>query len=627
MAVAIFSLPSAAKVATKLFPTANSKFWCENVRAEMRNDYIRLGNEYMGKPWTPISDSVFAEFRTNGNRTNYEHQNFALRQQFACMVMAEIMEHKRRFIPDIRRGIHYFINDEKWWGLPAHYPKDHPERDLQVVDLFNSETATMLAWTIYMLGEDIDKQEKGLVDKLESEIERRYLNPTLYGDQDWKHNANNWNTWITSNWVECVMICEKDKAKRDKALKGIKANLMLFLNGYPDDGGCEEGSGYWNHAAGSFFESLYFLDILGKPLELNARQKEKVHAMGRFLTLMHISDLTFVNFSDASARFVPNINILFPYGEYLNDKQMMGFAAYIGNKYKYLSSPTTLFMKSGNIPPLVRELMLLSMLPKFMSTPPTEPHTADAYLANSQIMVASTSAEGNGKHSWFVAAKGGTNGESHNHNDMGNFIVYRDNQPLLIDLGRDTYTSKTFSSHRYELMNNRSAYHNVPLIDGCEQMPGKEYRATNAMHKATSRMSTMTLNIEKAYPDSAGVDFWQREIKLDRIKNCVDITETVRLRHTEGNVGSADPYGPTAIVLMCYGKPEKQNEGCILLKNGEVALRYDNTLLDARIEKVDFADGIMKNVWSDNVYRIMLRLNPAVYNAVARYSLENVDRK
>lgn len=27
------------------------------------------------------------------------------------------------------------------------------------------------------------------------------------------------------------------------------------------------------------------------------------------------------------------------------------------------------------------------------------------------------------KHSWFVAAKGGNNGESHNHNDVGNFII------------------------------------------------------------------------------------------------------------------------------------------------------------------------------------------------------------
>ena len=75
--------------------------------------------------------------------------------------------------------------------------------------------------------------------------------------------------------------------------------------------------------------------------------------------------------------------------------------------------------------------MLLSMLPKYQATAAVEPKTEDAYLENSQIMVASNK-------NWFVAAKGGNNAESHNHNDIGNFIVYQNNQPLVIDLGRDT---------------------------------------------------------------------------------------------------------------------------------------------------------------------------------------------
>ena len=74
-------------------------------------------------------------------------------------------------------------------------------------------------------------------------------------------------------------------------------------------------------------------------------------------------------------------------------------------------------------------------------------------------------------------AKDGNNAESHNHNDIGNFIVYHNNQPVVIDLGRDTYTSKSFSNQRFELMNCRSAYHNVPIINGLEQKDGRKYRA------------------------------------------------------------------------------------------------------------------------------------------------------
>lgn len=60
----------------------------------------------------------------------------------------------------------------------------------------------------------------------------------------------------------------------------------------------------------------------------------------------------------------------------------------------------------------------------------------------------------------YVAAKGGHNGESHNHNDIGNFIVYADGEPEIIDVGNCVYTAKTFGAERYELMNTRSSNHN-----------------------------------------------------------------------------------------------------------------------------------------------------------------------
>ena len=64
----------------------------------------------------------------------------------------------------------------------------------------------------------------------------------------------------------------------------------------------------------------------------------------------------------------------------------------------------------------------------------------------------------------YLAAQGGHNAESHNHNDVGNFIVYADGQPAIIDVGVETYTAKTFSSQRYEIWTMQSAYHNLPSI-------------------------------------------------------------------------------------------------------------------------------------------------------------------
>jgi hypothetical protein len=62
----------------------------------------------------------------------------------------------------------------------------------------------------------------------------------------------------------------------------------------------------------------------------------------------------------------------------------------------------------------------------------------------------------------YVAAKGGYNDESHNQNDAGHFIVYSDGQPPIIDVGVETYSTKTFSASRYDIWTMQSGYHNLP---------------------------------------------------------------------------------------------------------------------------------------------------------------------
>ena len=87
------------------FPKVGDKYWQKQVPVAMRNDYIRLGNLYQKKPWNAIPAETFAEFRTNGNRTRYEEASFGIRKQFVCLVMAEIMQGRGRFLPSIRKGL------------------------------------------------------------------------------------------------------------------------------------------------------------------------------------------------------------------------------------------------------------------------------------------------------------------------------------------------------------------------------------------------------------------------------------------------------------------------------------------------------------------------------------------
>ena len=65
-----------------------------------------------------------------------------------------------------------------------------------------------------------------------------------------------------------------------------------------------------------------------------------------------------------------------------------------------------------------------------------------------------------------MAAKGGNNGESHNHNDVGSFLYLAGDEMLLTDLGAGEYTRDYFGEKRYDILCNHSFGHSVPVIDG-----------------------------------------------------------------------------------------------------------------------------------------------------------------
>src|SRR6185369_12944547 len=112
--------------------------------------------------------------------------------------------------------------------------------------------------------------------------------------------------------------------------------------------------------------------------------------------------------------------------------------------------------------------------------PAKPPLVRDAWLPGIQVMTArrrEASSAG-----LYLAAQGGHNAESHNHNDVGNFIVYADGEPAIVDVGVETYSAQTFSSRRYEIWTMQSAYHNLPTIDGVMQGAGRQFAARSVSY-------------------------------------------------------------------------------------------------------------------------------------------------
>ncbi|MCR5679419.1 MAG: heparinase II/III-family protein [Prevotella sp.] len=557
----------------------------------MRQSYIQYGETYQGKSWTSLPWTSFAENKINGNRVNYENLCFDKRRQLAALVMAEIMEGQGRFLPDIINGMGSFC-EETWWGIPAHYNKRIPLREQQEVDLFNAETASLIAWTRYMLQTHFDKFSPDLCRRIDREIEQRILKPALTRNYWWKTAGMNWNPWICSNWLTCILISETDERRKTEAIAQIRQATQAFIDAYPDDGGCDEGPGYWDRAAASMFEVLRLLpDFSG--------DEAKIRRMAQYAYKTYIGHDYCVNFADAHEnRSVQQVNIVYPMGLWLNDRTMTQFGAWLGLQKNILQRPAALYDKSGNFPTLGRELFFLRHIRSFMAEEPREPLLSDVWLPNLQIM---TARRGN----LFLAMKGGTNGESHNHNDVGSFIVYADNEPLLIDPGVGEYTAKTFGRDRYDIWTMQSQYHNLPIINGTCQHDGKQYAAKVLSH----REGQLTLDIAPAYPPEAAVASWQRTLSIHR--HAVTVTETYKLTECRQ---------PPQLILMTPLRPSVAKGN---IKLGSHGISYDGRQLEATVDDISqMLDPVLQKIWGKEMYRIILTVKSTKTNTTIKYTVK-----
>ena len=575
------SVLTASSRSGSLLPKADDAFWRDSIPEEMRQSYIQYGSQYLGKPWTVLPWTVFAENKLNGNRVNYERLCFEKRRQLAALVMAEIMEGNGRFTHDIINGIGSFCQ-ETWWGIPAHYSKAIPLTELQEVDLFNAETASLIVWTRYMLEKQFNAFTPDLCKRIDREIERRILIPALTHNYWWKTAGMNWNPWICSNWLTCVLICEKDETRKAKAIAQIKASTQAFIDAYPEDGGCDEGPGYWDRAAASMFEVMRLLDY--------GADNPKVRKMAAYAYKMYIGNDYCANFADAHEnKAVQQINIVYPFGLWLGDKTMREFGAYLGYQKHVLENPAALYDKSGNFPTLGRELFFLRNILDFMAETPREPLLKNVWLPDLQIMTAR-------RGHLFVAVKGGHNGESHNHNDVGSFVVYDNNEPLFIDPGVGEYTAKTFGKNRYDIWTMQSQYHNLPQINGVDQKDGKQYGAKVISHKD----GLLTLDIASAYPQEAAVKSWKRTIAAT--KSGITITEDYAL---------SEYRQPSRLMFITLNPDALQH------------IHFDTNKLSATIEDISSQlDPLLQGMWGKHMYRIVLTIKSTRNNESIRYTIK-----
>ena len=593
------------------FPKAAERAAWNTLPQQVRRRFINLAEEYSEQDIPNLPAALYLEYKRIGNRSNYQGIWLERRKMLHCLALAECMEGKGRFL-DAVANLVWAICEESSWTWPAHIGVqkagvDLPDTSEPIVALFSAETANSLAWTVYLLKEELDTVSAQICKRAENQIDLRILTPYLKRDDfGWMGFAargdgrrpNNWNPWINSNVLAATLLIETDETRRRDLAHKVLRSLDNFFVPYPSDGSCDEGPSYWGHAGASLFDNLELL-YSATGGHFNLYKYPAIQDIGRFIYRAYISDDYFVNIGDCDARLDIDRDLIFRYSRRIKDKNMESLATYGLTQAKLFDTEKS-FRSLGR---MLYRLFNLSNLLAAESL--SEPLLRDVWLGDEDMqMMAARDKEGSSE-GLYVAGWAGHNGQSHNHNDVGNFIIYANGRPFIIDVGKPTYTRKTFSADRYRIWAMQSAYHNLPTVSGVTQKAGRQYAARAVEYESNKRFAQIKMDIAPAYPKEAGIKSWLRTVRFNRNKN-IQVVDSFELKEKSRNIVQN-------LITPC--ETIQAEPGKLILRDSQsrtrVTLQYDPDKLTHQTETIDPDDDRLVSMWGSRLYRIGLKSKSA----------------
>lgn len=563
----------------------------------VKQKLVHNAEKYLSFKWPNLPATIYLQFGENGNRTNYEKIRRERRQVLSALAIGELIEGQKRFIPQLVDGV-WAICEESTWVYPAHLSIQKkysplPRPGENIIDLGDASTAELMSWTYLLLKDQLAQVSDILPQRIQYELERRVIQPYLSRSDFWwlgfkGQSVNNWNPTVNSGVLMTALLVENDQSRLDSAVYKTMKSVDIFINQYPADGGCDEGPGYWSMAGGALIGYLSKLksatqgkaDIASHPL---------IGKMGKYIYRANIDRNYFVNYGDAHATVTPNVISVYEYGEACKNDTLKQFASWFakegGSVYNYLYNARSA---------LERFVDYLGICQDIANIPAKQPLIKESWLPDLQeLTVRSKESSSDGL---FLAAKGGTNGASHNHNDVGNFIIYADGRPAIIDLGVGTYTKQTFSKDRYKIFTMQSAWHNLPVINGAMQKAGGQYKASAVKVVAGNKATTLSMELAGAYPAAAGVDSWKRVLQFSADR--IELDESYKLRQYKQ---------PSSLSLITPLDIDVENDRLILkgnTSNVTLIIRFDPKKLRPSVLTKELTDPSLEHAWGQNVRKI-----------------------
>lgn len=450
-------------------------------------------------PIPALPFSLYRLYEETGDRLQYEHIYFGdYTRRSTDNALCWLRTRDDRYRRALEDGL-WALCDAYTWALPAHLwgnslrPEasepayadggrdellPHTPHNSELVDLFAAMHAQEVAQMLYVFGDELSPI---VVRRLRTELQRRIFDPILQFNRPhfWETCENNWAA-VCAGSVGCAALYSiRDSALLAPLLTRMCQAMEGYLAGFDEDGICEEGLSYWNYG---FRHFVMFAELLRKRTAgtVDLFRLQKVQRIACFPQKAVLNGSDAVSFADCPPTVTFDPALL----HYLHRRvpqaalpadECMTFR--MGYWFSYAC------------------FTLEEFEPAWMGAPGFPDATAVYRKAEWLVSRCTIRQKACG-----FAAKGGHNLVSHNHNDAGSFLIDINGQQLLCDAGCGCYTRQYFDpALRYGLIACGSQGHSVPLIDGCTQYSGLEYRAVNTRIEASDAADTLCCDIAPAY--------------------------------------------------------------------------------------------------------------------------------
>jgi hypothetical protein len=513
-----------------------------------------------------INSNLYKLSKDSGNREIYENP-YDARRIYLSLAVFLVLAGKEEYLTIVEKYL-VAICDEDTWVVPAH--------DERLIDIYSAETTLTIAETILILK---DKLPKVLVSRVYKEIQRKVFD---FYEKDlnkniWYNKGDNWNSVCNSCIGTAYLLLEKNQDKLiggiSTAIRGLKSYIY---SAFKEDGGTDEGVLYWNYGMGMFviFAEHLFNASSGS---INLFSDAKFNKIAEFPTNMLLDKELFISFSDSLEN-----------GTQFNPGYIQKIASRTGNSKILGLLSYRMPVDHHKLPNLIRYCTWWNG--KIFPVPKVE----SLLLPDSGIAKLVAKEKG---YPIIISVKSGNNGESHNHNDIGSWILTIDGENFFTDPGPGKYSGDYFSGKRYENIFANSWGHSIPVIDGELQSQGSEYFGTIDDFSKTGELFAL-MNLTNAY-SIASLKKFTREILIDEKQNNIILTDAFSFSGDNHSIEEA---------FVTFSNVEKIDTQNIIIRGEKHSIKVTINLGEFKIQE------LLKDSLNNNKTRILKRISAKLNN-------------